>query len=238
MRGHGRSDRPGGSLRRAALRPRRRRPVRAHGHPARARDRTVAGRDDRVRAGPRAPRPRAQSRHRQQRAGHGAAHVPRCRRAGAPRDASRRFLGPSGMARTLAPLLFPKPEQADLRERFRQSMAANDPIAYRRSTMGLMGWSVAHRLHEITCPVLVVASERDYTSVAFKQAYIAPHARRSTASSCATRATWPASISRFAWPRSRSTSSPRWRARRPAARRAAPADQGSGTAKMSWPDDQ
>lgn len=81
------------------------------------------------------------------------------------------FLGPSGMARTLAPLLFPKPEQADLRERFRLSMAANDPIAYRRSTMGLMGWSVAHRLHEITCPVLVVASERDYTTVAFKQAY-------------------------------------------------------------------
>jgi 3-oxoadipate enol-lactonase len=81
------------------------------------------------------------------------------------------FLGPSGMARTLAPLLFPKPEQADLRERFRLSMSANDPIAYRRSTMGLMGWSVAHRLHEISCPVLVVASERDYTSVAFKQAY-------------------------------------------------------------------
>lgn len=81
------------------------------------------------------------------------------------------LLGPSGMARTLAPRLFPKPEQAELRERFRRSLSASDPIAYRRSTLGLMGWSVAHRLHEIACPVLVVASERDYTPVAFKQAY-------------------------------------------------------------------
>lgn len=81
------------------------------------------------------------------------------------------FLGPSGMARTLAPILFPKPEQAELRERFRNSLSANDPIAYRRTTLGLMGWSVLDRLHEIACPVLVVASERDYTPVAFKRAY-------------------------------------------------------------------
>jgi 3-oxoadipate enol-lactonase len=31
---------------------------------------------------------------------------------------------------------------------------------------------VLHRLHEIACPVLVVASDRDYTPVAFKQAYV------------------------------------------------------------------
>ncbi len=89
------------------------------------------------------------------------------------------LLGPRGMARILAPRLFPQPEQSELRERFRRSLAANDPIAYRRSTLGLMGWSVLHRLHEIACPVLVVASERDYTPVSFKQAWLSrlPDAR-------------------------------------------------------------
>jgi len=82
------------------------------------------------------------------------------------------LLGPRGMARILGPRLFPRPEQSAMRERFQQALAASDPSAYRRATIGLMGWSVAHRLHEISCPVLVVASERDYTPVAFKQAYM------------------------------------------------------------------
>jgi pimeloyl-ACP methyl ester carboxylesterase len=76
------------------------------------------------------------------------------------------------MARILAPRLFPRPEQSALRDRFQHALAASDPGAYRRATLGLMGWSVAHRLHEIACPVLVVASDRDYTPVAFKQAYM------------------------------------------------------------------
>jgi 3-oxoadipate enol-lactonase len=80
-------------------------------------------------------------------------------------------LGPRGMARLLAPRLFPRPDQAELRERFRQAIAANDPGAYRRATRGLMGWSVLDRLHEIDCPVLVIGSERDYTPVSFKAAY-------------------------------------------------------------------
>jgi pimeloyl-ACP methyl ester carboxylesterase len=82
------------------------------------------------------------------------------------------LLGPSGMARILAPRLFPRPEQSALRDKFQHALAASDPGAYRRATLGLMGWSVAHRLHEIACPVLVVASDRDYTPVAFKQAYM------------------------------------------------------------------
>jgi 3-oxoadipate enol-lactonase len=82
------------------------------------------------------------------------------------------LLGPRGMARILGPRLFPGPDQSALRARFEQALAASDPSAYRRATLGLMGWSVVHRLHEISCPVLVVASERDYTPVAFKQEYM------------------------------------------------------------------
>jgi 3-oxoadipate enol-lactonase len=101
--------------------------------------------------------------------------VPRTARfalALAHRIAVTTLLGPRGMARMLGPRLFPRPDQSALREQFQQSLSTSDPAAYRRSTLGLVGWSVVHRLHEIACPVLVVASERDYTPVAFKQAYV------------------------------------------------------------------
>jgi pimeloyl-ACP methyl ester carboxylesterase len=98
--------------------------------------------------------------------------TPRFALALAQRIAVTTLLGPRGMARILGPRLFPRPDQSALREQFQSSLSASDPIAYRRSTLGIMGWSVLHRLHEIACPVLVVASDRDYTPVAFKQAYV------------------------------------------------------------------
>ncbi|AGC49242.1 alpha/beta fold family hydrolase [Myxococcus stipitatus DSM 14675] len=90
-----------------------------------------------------------------------------------------RLLGPKGLAKMLAPRLFPKPEQAALRERVLTGISANDPDAYRRATLGLLGWSVMARLPDIRCPVLAVHSERDYTPLSAKQAYVdlLPHAR-------------------------------------------------------------
>lgn len=84
-----------------------------------------------------------------------------------------RFCGPAFLAKLLARRLFPKPEQDELRRQFQRSIAANDPDAYLRATRALIGWTVLHRLSEIACPVLVLASDRDYTPLSAKQAYVA-----------------------------------------------------------------
>ena len=90
-----------------------------------------------------------------------------------------RQLGMRAMGEALSPNLFPKPEHAALRKQFNESWAENDPQAYIASTQSMLGWDVTERLGAITCPVLVVAADQDYTPVAAKEAYIArmPHAR-------------------------------------------------------------
>lgn len=84
-----------------------------------------------------------------------------------------RLLGPPALARMIARKLFPKPDQANLRQRTEQRLAQNDRDVYMRATRGLIGWTVLDHLQEIACPVLVLASEGDYTPVAVKQAYVA-----------------------------------------------------------------
>jgi pimeloyl-ACP methyl ester carboxylesterase len=83
-----------------------------------------------------------------------------------------RLVGPRGFARYLAPRLFPKPEQAQLRLDFIAHMATNDRDAYVRTTRAVIGWGIADRLGEIGCPVLVVSGDRDYTPVSRKAAYV------------------------------------------------------------------
>jgi pimeloyl-ACP methyl ester carboxylesterase len=84
-----------------------------------------------------------------------------------------RLLGPARLANLLAPRLFPKPEQERLRQAFVRRLAQNDRRAYLATTRAILGWSVADRLGEIACPVLVIAAERDYTPIAHKRAYVA-----------------------------------------------------------------
>jgi 3-oxoadipate enol-lactonase len=85
-----------------------------------------------------------------------------------------RLFGPVGMAWLLARRLFPRPDQAPLRRAFRQGMARNDRRAYVATQRALVGWSVLDRIGTIGVPALIVASERDYTPLAAKEA----HARR------------------------------------------------------------
>ena len=82
-----------------------------------------------------------------------------------------RVFGPKGMAKMLAPRLFPKPEQAALRASFIESMSKNDRRAYLSTTNAIVGWSVADRIGEIEAKSLIVAADGDYTSVASKEAY-------------------------------------------------------------------
>ena len=88
-------------------------------------------------------------------------------------------LGMRGMGQALSPNLFPGPEQAALRETFVERWAENDPSAYIEATRSLLGWDVTARLGAIACPVLVIASDQDYTPVALKEAYVKlmPHAQ-------------------------------------------------------------
>ena len=75
--------------------------------------------------------------------------------------------------------LFPEPEQAAYKEMFVAEFVKNDKAAYKAATNALFGWSVRDRIGRIQCPVLVLASDQDYTPVSAKEAYVAeiPHAR-------------------------------------------------------------
>lgn len=89
------------------------------------------------------------------------------------------LLGPAALARTIARKLFPKPAQAELRRSIEERLAQNDRDVYMRATRGLIGWTVLDRLSEIACPVLVLASDHDYTPISAKELYVArlPDAR-------------------------------------------------------------
>ena len=104
----------------------------------------------------------------------GPAVVPRTpaeRWAIAFRQVVTRLAGPAAFGRILAPKLFPKPDQRELRERFKATLAANDRRAYVATLNAILGWSVADRIGGIAAPTLIVAADQDYTSVASKEAY-------------------------------------------------------------------
>jgi 3-oxoadipate enol-lactonase len=88
-----------------------------------------------------------------------------------------RIFGVRGLARKLAELNFPREEQADLRKALFERIAGNDEAAYRAVSKGIVGWTVESRLAQVRCPALVLSSDRDYTSVAYKRAYAARMAR-------------------------------------------------------------
>jgi 3-oxoadipate enol-lactonase len=87
--------------------------------------------------------------------------------------------GLKGLGRMITKRLFPKTEQEPLRRAFLEHFVTNDRRAYEASTRALVGWTVADKLSGITCPVLVISGDRDYTPVSAKEAYVArlPNAR-------------------------------------------------------------
>lgn len=84
-----------------------------------------------------------------------------------------KLLGMRQMGMFLAKRMFPLPEQAGLHQTFAERWAENDKRAYLNAMRGLVNWDVTDRLPYITCPVLVVAADGDYTTVAEKKAYLA-----------------------------------------------------------------
>lgn len=71
-------------------------------------------------------------------------------------------LGPGPVGAMLSRRLFPKPEQAALRQVMAERWKLNDRASYRAAMQAVFGWSVADRLVEIRCPVLVISGDDDY----------------------------------------------------------------------------
>lgn len=83
-----------------------------------------------------------------------------------------RQMGMRAMGEALAPNLFPKVEQAALRQTFVERWAENDPQAYIEATLSMVGWNVTDRLGSIRRPTLVIAADQDYSPLAIKEAYV------------------------------------------------------------------
>ncbi|MFJ3482003.1 alpha/beta fold hydrolase [Pseudomonas sp. NPDC090202] len=84
-----------------------------------------------------------------------------------------RLVSMEAIGKGLGRNLFPKPEQAELREKVARRWAQNDKRAYLASFDAIVGWGVQEHLSRISCPTLIVTADRDYTPVALKQAYAA-----------------------------------------------------------------
>jgi pimeloyl-ACP methyl ester carboxylesterase len=84
-----------------------------------------------------------------------------------------RFMGMEHMAQLLAKMLLPEPQQASLQKALAVRWGKNDKKAYLASLDAIINWSVANRISDIKCPTLVVAADKDYTPVSFKEAYVA-----------------------------------------------------------------
>lgn len=89
-----------------------------------------------------------------------------------------RMMGMRKWGEVLSTRLLPLPEHGALRATFVERWARNDKQAYLRALNALVGWSVSAKLPGITCPVLVVSADQDYTPVAWKKEYTSkmPHA--------------------------------------------------------------
>lgn len=84
-----------------------------------------------------------------------------------------RLLSLQAIGKGLGRLLFPHPEQAELRAKIEQRWSQNDKRAYLASLDAIIGWGVREHLARITCPTLVISGDRDYTPVSQKAAYVA-----------------------------------------------------------------
>jgi pimeloyl-ACP methyl ester carboxylesterase len=84
-----------------------------------------------------------------------------------------KLVGMKKMGKVLAPRLFIKPEQEDLREKLIERWAENDKKAYISAMRALIGWSVRDQLDKITFPTLIIGSDEDYAPSSIKEEYTA-----------------------------------------------------------------
>lgn len=83
-----------------------------------------------------------------------------------------RLKGLPALGPVIAGRLFPRPEQAPLRNAFVEHFAANDRAAYEATLRAIGRFDVSDRVGRIACPILVLSGDRDYTPVSAKEAYM------------------------------------------------------------------
>lgn len=90
-----------------------------------------------------------------------------------------KLFGPAWLARTVSSQLFPRAEQAAIRQRVADRSALTDREVYFRTIRSVRGWSVMGRLDHLSMPALVLAADEDYFPVldAEKLAKALPNAR-------------------------------------------------------------
>ena len=88
------------------------------------------------------------------------------------RTAYLKTKGLEALAKEIAFNMFPEPQQEMLRNEFEKRCAANNFEAYYQSFVTLMEWGLGTKLKEIKTKTLVIASDMDYSSVNFKEAYV------------------------------------------------------------------
>lgn len=72
------------------------------------------------------------------------------------------WLGPRRLSEVMARRLYPRPDQAALRERLARRDAESDRNVYLQTVRALTRWSVRDRVDALRLPVLVLAAEHDY----------------------------------------------------------------------------
>lgn len=87
------------------------------------------------------------------------------------RTLSLKFSGMEPLAKKVARGMFPEENQKELRESFYKRAIANDVNAYYHSFRSLMRWGIGDEIRNIKIPVLVIASDMDYTPVSLKESY-------------------------------------------------------------------
>jgi len=83
-----------------------------------------------------------------------------------------RIMGMKYMGRVLAKMLLPEPHQKQLNRTLIKRWSENDKKAYMASLNAIIGWSVADKISSIKCPVHIIASDMDYTSISYKRSYM------------------------------------------------------------------
>lgn len=71
----------------------------------------------------------------------------------------------------LSKQLFIYPNQGIFRQKMVERWVDNHKPTYMAVMRGIVGWSIADRVNEVTCPTLVVAADNDYTSLDDKEDY-------------------------------------------------------------------
>jgi 3-oxoadipate enol-lactonase len=81
-----------------------------------------------------------------------------------------RFVSMRRLGELLSGRLLPGPEHAQNRTAFVDRYAQNSKEVYRDTLGAIVGWSVVARLPAISCPVLVIAADQDYSPLEAKKA--------------------------------------------------------------------